>query len=260
MICTELRQTLLTLESKVKAKLPKHTFTFREPVQTSWADVRKNPGPTGLPPQYSLIPAGREVYVEVKDEEGKVDVAATWGVCVPAGLVPWDRYPIGSSPSATTFHSYGLWSPILDHLVSVGRGEWAWPSLCAAAQVEAKSWEGTHPQEREIQALLHLKGYNPGPIDGELGNVTMGVLRSMGFGHLPLGQVLVKLAREKPEVLPGFAKPMKGRWILPEAQFSINTFGSVRAKKDTRGATVEVKGPGRLVIDIHGKTHALPTT
>lgn len=236
------------LRFEVAAKLPKHRLIVKIPKETSR---------TGMPRERSLVPAGREVELTLLDEQGKPSLPKLWGLAIPLGWMPWDRYP-EDTPTQTVWHYVGVWSILMDHLVGAGRGEAAWPSVCAAAQCESGTWEGDHREERRIQSLLHLMGTHPGPVDGVIGPLTQGVLRSMGFGSMPLKTVLIRLEASTPVHTRNFPKSMQGKWTLEGAQFAVHTFGLIRARRELKGASVDIRGPGRIVIDITGAKNDAP--
>lgn len=237
------------LRFEVASKLPKHRLIVKIP---------SGPTITGMSRETSLVPAGREVELTLLDEQGKTSRPKLWGLAIPLGLVPWDRYP-EDTPTQTVWHYFGVWSLLMDHLVGAGRGEAAWPSVCAAAQCDTGTWEGDHRDERRIQSLLHLSGAHPGPVDGVLGPLTQGVLRSMGFGSMSLKTILTRLESAQPVHTRNFPKSLQGKWLLEGAQFAVHTFGSIRARRELKGASVDIRGPGRIVIDITGAKNDGPT-
>lgn len=238
------------LEAEVKRKVPSMRLRFRGPAEVTWDFTRAQMGPTGCPPEQSMLPAGREVELELEGEgSAEHRLAVLWGLAIPLGWVPWLRYPL-IVPGSSTFHFLGKWVVLGDLLSGTGRGETVWPSICAAAQIDAETWEGSARVERRIQSLLLLQGNMVGPVDGVMGPTTLGVIKALGWGSLPLRAVLQRLEdMTMPSIHTGKAVPAR---LTTDAQFSVNTFGSVRARKDVKGAIFEVKGAGRLVVDFHG--------
>ena len=226
----------------------------------SYEEVTKDPGPTGLPPQWSAVPTGREVYLSldfVNDEGDEVDrherqLAVLWGLAVPLGFVPWSRYPLPGQHEKV-FHYVGPWHPMMDALMGMGRGEEVWPSFCAAAQSDVGNWEGNRPVERMVQSQLHRLGHNCGPVDGIVGNSTEAALRGSGFFGLPLSGLVEKLINtEGTTAPPSSEEKQEGHIILPPGNFSISSYGQVRTVQTPQGASLDISGPGRIVVDLRG--------
>ncbi len=215
----------------------------------SWGETTQNPGPTGLPPQISLRPSGREVYLSLGLPDKAQELALLWGLAIPLGFHPWSRYPV---PGLTqeVFHFLGDLAPIVDYFHSEGQGELAWPSLCAAAQVLAGTWEGERTLERKIQAHLHRLGVHCGPVDGEIGERTLGCLRALGFGGVLLVEVLPKIERLQPPK-PNIPNT-NGFFTISGTPVQGFSSGGVKLSKTASGFAVYVGGPGRAIFEFGG--------
>ena len=246
----KLEHRLSTLKARVK-------ITGRSPAQMSWDHVREDPGPTGLPPEWSAIPAGREVLLKLEildDEEPEGsrrerELAMLWGLAIPLGFTPFARYPL-PGPHESVFHFVGPWATLMDQLLGAGRGETAWPSFCCAAQIDVERWEGSRTTERLVQAHLHRLGYNVGPVDGIVGNKTQGALRATNLHSKALTEVASEIVGITPEVPKILERDVQGRIELSDVSFSIHPYGQVRATRTIRGADLHISGPGRVVLDV----------
>ena len=223
----------------------------------SWDDVRNAPGPTGLPPEWSAVLTGREIYLRLslKEDHGpegskrERELAMLWAVAVPLGLVPFTRYPL-PGPHDQVFHFFGKWGVMLDQLLGAGRGEAGWPAFCCAAQLEVGRWEGARATERLVQAHLHRIGLNVGAIDGVVGPKTQGGMRAANLHSLSLSEVAERIVEMPSQVPKLLERDVQGRLEMPDVDFSIHPFGQVRATRTVRGADLQISGPGRVVIDV----------
>ena len=223
----------------------------------NWDRMRLRPGPTGLPPEWSAMNTGREVYlgVEILDDtlskESRLErsLATLWALAVPLGFTPYSRYPL---PGAymSVFHFMGPWDILMDHMLGAGRGEAAWPGFCGAAQADVGAWEGQHQTERFVQSHLHRIGYNCGAIDGLVGNSVVAALKAAGMAGKPLMDVAEELGKvgTRPQRQP--RKPIEGFVDIPDTDFSIVSYGQVRTTRTPKGALLSIGGPGRIVVDV----------
>lgn len=223
-----------------------------------WDAVRTQPGPTRCKPEWSMVPTGREVYLSLHftEDEGE-DAAATrrerelatlWGLAIPLGFTPFTRHPLPGDGD-DVFHFLGPWRTLYDHLTSVFRGEEAWPSVACAAQSDVGAWQGVHPMERFVQAQLHRIGINIGPVDGIMGDVTTEGIRRAGLHGMPLDKVAEGLLKmQLPEPPPNTSRI--GHVVVPGKNLSIVCFGQVTSTRTPTGATLDINGPGRVVVDI----------
>ena len=226
------------------------------PDHMNWEAVKQRPGPTGLRPEWSALPTGREIYAafHFEKDEGPEEnrkerqLAVLWGLMVPLGFMPWNRYPL-SGRGDNVFHFYGQWSILLDNLLGVGRGEAAWPGFCAAAQIDVGKWEGPRATERSVQAHLHRVGFNPGVIDGIIGNKTQGALKASGLHSRTLMEVAEEVVAKFTHT-PTQGENREAHLKMPDGNFSINSFGRVRTTRTVTGASLAITGTGRVVIDI----------
>lgn len=224
-------------------------------VDASWAGVANCPGPLSLPAHLSLRPAGREVYLRLLNERGENELALLWELAVPLGFVPWLRFPVPDAHGLdTVFHHPGEWAMLVDALHAEGQGEQAWPSLCAAAQVDAGVWGGDKPVERFVQAQLHRLGVSCGPVDGVVGGRTLAALKSLGLGGRALTEVAEKLAGMAPHA--GTGKSEKRTRARQQVHVVVPTpvksegfvTGSLLSSRTPQGYTVNVGGPGQFTL------------
>lgn len=247
---------LRKLEQRVATTKARLHVSGRSTAEMSWPSIRKDPGPTGLPPEWSAVSTGREVYLRldlVDDEEPLAsrrerEIAMLWGAAVPLGLVPFSRYPL-PGPHDSVFHLLGEWTMLMDNLLGAGRGEAGWPGFCAAAQIDVGTWEGARATERMVQARLHLLGYNVGAIDGIVGSRTQGALRAAGLHSMPMTDVARKIATMVPRQARVLDSPVRGTVEIQGVDFAMHPYGQVRAARTVRGAEIHVSGAGRVVID-----------
>jgi hypothetical protein len=206
-----------------------------------------------LPAQWSLRPAGREVRLRLLNERGENELALLWELAVPLGFVPWLRFPVPDANGLdAVFHYPGEWALLVDALNAEGRGEEAWPSLCAAAQVDAGVWEGDKPVERFVQAQLHRLGVACGPVDGQVGGRTLAALKSLGLGGRALSEVAERLTHMAPHAGTGKADTRTRRQVHvvvpPTVKGEGFATGSLLASRTPQGFTVNVGGPGQFTF------------
>lgn len=229
------------------------------PNQVSWYAVKSSPGPTACPPVASMIPAGREVLLRLHlidyqgDEHSKRqrEVELLWGLAVPCGFTPWLRYPL-SGIGDDVFHFMGPWQPLYDSLLGEGRGEIAWPSVCAAAQVDAGRWEGGKVLERFVQAQLHRVGVPCGPIDGEIGDRTLMALRALGLPRegQRMDDVAKYLMALEPPTPSKTTERKHGFISVPDTRAMAVCSGKVALMRTPQGYTLTIDGPGRVILDV----------
>ncbi len=256
-----LAETLRQLTLRA-AELGNVTFDFfGHSTQTNrWANRNEWKNPTGCAPAWSLIPAGREILLDLRFKEDKGseeskrerELAMLWGLVVPLGFTPWSRYPL-PAPGDNVFHYFGPWQTLYDHLIGEGRGEAAWPSLCAAAQCDVGAWEGPQAVERTVQAQLHRVGTNVGPVDGIIGQRTLEGLKRLGLQGQKLMDAVEKLlsfdnAPRDPQ------ERQFGHVVIPGHNSSIVCSGQVYSTKTAQGAALTIEGPGRVIIDVMPRT------
>lgn len=258
---TSITPDLADAMRKLEARAAEHRnvriqFKGSTKAEHSWSRLRGELGPTGCAPEWSMVPAGREVYLHAEyiEDEGEEktrperELALLWGLTVPLGFTPWIRYPL-PGVGDDVFHFLGPWQIMYDHLVGVGRGEEAWPSIACAAQVDVGAWEGGRPLERFVQSQLHRVGLNVGPVDGVVADVTLEAIRRINLSDRPLTEVaqgLLTLQRPEPEP----TEEQIGHVVVPGKNLSIVCTGQVTSTRTATGAKLNVGGPGRFVVDI----------
>lgn len=251
-ITPDMAEALRQLEIRARAVGGIRLSFEARPQALDWKEAEREPGPTKNPPSASMWVAGREARLRVKflgrEASRWEELAMLWGLAVPLGFTPWDRYPM---PSRTdeVFHYLGPWQTILDTLGGEGRGELAWPSMCSAAQVDIGRWQGDQPVERFIQAQLYRLGHPCGPIDGEVGPRTLGALRLAGLQGVPLSEAANYLMEfEDPEVPE--SQRQTGYISAPGHRLSVHTTGKVYSTTTRTGAALTIDGPGRVIVDV----------
>lgn len=242
-------------EAEKKAAASGHVLTVGGPSDLSWEGVKKDPGPTGCPPAISMRCTGRELQIKLQIRGSKAvgmsqsDVEALWGLMVPLGWTPWCRYPI-VGPGSDVFHYYGPWRPLYDSLLGEGRGELAWPSLCAAAQTDVGTWGGDRLVERSVQAQAHRLGQPVGPVDGIIGPRTQGALRALGVvgEGLTLEKAVTALACV--EDAPKRPTGRRRGYLSIEGDHEVFGSGGVALVRNRQGCAVSIDGPGRITIEV----------
>jgi hypothetical protein len=209
-------------------------------------------------PELSLVPAGRELWFNLLPPDKRdfldktyVDALYTlWSLAVPCGFTPHLRNPIPEDLIKTqTFYYLGHWQFLYDRLISEGRGDCAWPSVCCAAQCESQSWKGDRLVERSIQSHLHRVGINCGPVDGKIGPRTVEAIKLCGLAGMDLNAMLLLL--EKKEIRKAITHDrIIGNIVIPNKELVIHSFGRVKHTLNANGATIIVEGNGRLIVDI----------
>jgi hypothetical protein len=209
--------------------------------------------------EWSMKHTGRWLDLDLAFDEPEVDegaekahrLAVLWALAIPCGFTPMQRYPIPTEDSRT-FHCLGPWQILYDHLMGEGRGEEAWPSMCAAAQCDVGTWKGDRVTERFVQAQLHRVGVNVGPIDGQLAHRSLTGLKRLGLDSMPLTDAATRLAgmgSDQP-------KPQDrriGHVVVPGQNLTIVCTGQVYSTKTATGAALTIDGPGRAVLDLTPK-------
>ena len=215
-----------------------------------WGDVERAPGPTKMSPFASMLQTGREVCIELKssrEDRGEALLSVLWSVLVPNGFVPWDRYPL-PSPTSHVFHYFGDWINVGDSLQGEGRGEHSWYLMCVASQLEVDKWEGGRVTERSIQAGLHKLGIPCGPIDGIVGDRTIGALKALGILGQTFEESLKSLNQLQTTPKKKSNRRRFGRLFIEESNMRVFTSGSVTSQKTRNGYVLTSWGPGVLNV------------
>lgn len=246
-VTPDLAEGLRVLERRVAAVGP-FRLSFKG---VKRRDVLQGGGGTGYPPLLSLRAAGREA--ELVLQGGGVDpqqaLEILWGLAIPVGFTPFGRYPVVGQASQV-FHFFGSWQRLYDSLLGEGRGEVAWPSLCAAAQVDVGTWQGGRDTEVFVQAQLHRLGFPCGPVDGIIGNRTTAAMRALGLQGMALSQVADTLARRpSPEAAE---TSRRFGYVVAPGTTAVATTGRVAAVRTPQGVALTIDGPGRVVVDLGG--------
>ena len=201
----------------------------------------------------SMLIAGREVHMVLEHESANPtpqrSLEALWGFSVPLGFTPYLRYPVEDEEGSGVFHFFGPWETLKDRLLAEGRGHLAWPSVCAAAQTDVGTWKGDQEIPRFIQGQLHRLGRNVGPIDGSIGSRTRAAIETLGIQKPSIARVAEYVKQTNPPPHPDQTHG-KGHLVLPGKTLNIVSYGKVSAVRTTHGATFDVHGSGRLVVDI----------
>lgn len=254
-VTPDVAEALRQLEIRAASLSEKVRLAYSGPAAgTTWEMTAADPGPTVCPPELSLWPAGREVRLRMtfanKRESPSEALALLWGLAVPLGFTPWLRYPV-PGVGDDVFHYYGPWQTLADSLYGEGRGEWVWPSICAAAQIDVGAWEGDRVVERFVQAQLHRLGVVCGPIDGKIGPRTLNALASVGCKHMSLEAAADSLKTREPAPVSA-EKRRFGHVLLPGNTLAVTTIGKISSTQTVNGAVLTVDGPGRVILDIRG--------
>lgn len=228
------------------------------PDRFSWEGVKADPGPTECPAYASMRPTGRELQMRVQlvdtsvgtpAERRQREVEILWGLAVPCGFTPWTRYPLAGRCD-DVFHFLGPWQVLYDSLLGEGRGELAWPSLCAAAQVDVGRWEGDKALERFVQAQLHRLGVVCGQVDGVVGDRTTSALRGLGLmnGGMTFAEAATRLSRMDPP--KGRRAERRRGFISVDGHVAAVASGKVALVRNPQGYAMAIDGPGRVIIEV----------
>lgn len=201
-----------------------------------------------------LAPTGRELCFEMKHIDGfntntQDQINALWGLAIPLGFTPYNRYPLNDSLSFM-FHYFGCWQPLMDRILAEGRGNHLWSSLVCACSVDIGLWKGDKTLPRLIQAQLHRVGFNCGVIDGVIGSRTLKCIQSLNLQGQELIDIANTLLSMERRDQPVSDKTTKGFISLPKRQFQVTAYGRVHTVKSNNGVAIESSGGGRLIIDI----------
>lgn len=222
-----------------------------------WKDIERKPGPTGCRSHLSMVLTGREVSLRlrIKDWQGnradhnQAALEALWGLVVPLGFMPWNRYPLVGNGD-DVYHFFGPWRGLYDHLCSEGRGEAAWPSLACAAQVDVGTWEGDRSVERFVQAQLHRLGAHCGIVDGIIGERTQAAIQYLGVGGAPLKELAEHLRDRAFESKDEETERQYGYVVIPGRKVVASAYGDIHTTRIPQGVALTVDGPGRVVLDV----------
>lgn len=205
------------------------------------------------PIETDLKACGRELCFEMKSTQdfetaSQDQINALWGLAIPLGFTPYNRYPLDDSLSFM-FHFFGVWQPLMDRILAEGRGHLMWSSLVCASLCDIGEWRGDKFLIRMIQTQLHRIGYNCGVIDGILGSRTLRCIQANNLQNIRLEEV-AKLLCEKEKVKANSNNSTKGFISLPNREFQVTCYGRVHTVKNNSGVSIESSGGGRIILDI----------
>lgn len=208
-------------------------------------------GPAPSEPSLSLARAGREIRIRLelrpKPLDPVVELGFLWGILVPMGFTPKNRYPI-PGPDDDVFHFFGPWQGLLDYFCGEGRGDLAWPAACCAAQVDVGTWEGERPTERFVQAQLHRLGLHCGPLDGVITDSVTSALRALGITGKTLEETADTLSKYRTPPV-SVSERRTGHVIVPGDDLSVVSYGKITTSRTQQGVALTIDGPGRVVIN-----------
>ena len=258
LVTPDLAEALRQVEMRTAA-VQGARLVFQGPTsdRISWDGVRADPGPSGCPPHASMRATGREVHLRLQLPPGQGDAASRrqaevevlWGLAVPCGFTPWNRYPL-AGPGDDLFHFFGPWQVLYDALLGEGLGEVAWPSTCAAAQLDVGKWEGDRVVERFVQAQLHRLGFPCGPVDGIMTDRVQQAVRAVGMRGMRLDDVARRLASMTLPEAPAEAR--RHGFVSFGGQATAVAAGKVSVMRTPQGFALTVDGPGRVILDLGG--------
>lgn len=207
------------------------------------------------PIKTDLYDCGREICFELKHSEGfetkSIDqINALWGIAIPLGLTPYNRYPLDDSLSFM-FQHFGCWTPLMDRLLAEGRGNLMWSSIVCACLCDIGEWKGDKLLVRMIQSQLHRIGYNCGAIDGVLGSRTLRCIQANNLQGLELSEIVKILIEKHRREVKISKRTTKGFLSLPNRNFQVTCYGGINTVKSANGVAIESNSVGgRLIIDI----------
>lgn len=204
----------------------------------------------GDAPHLSMTPTGRQVRLKMHlpTNRAEDEIALLWGIAVPLGFTPWNRYPIPGD-NDDLFHYLGPWQMLFDHLCGEGRGEVAWSSVCCAAQCDVGTWEGDRRVERFVQSQLHRLGLHCGPVDGVIGERTTLALQALAVTGMTLDETAEALAKYR-DPKPKASERRHGHIVIDGDDVAVFSYGKVASMKTKQGVALTIDGPGRVVLDI----------
>ena len=197
--------------------------------------------------------AGRELELSLVSEkyEKKECVFILWGCAIPLGFTPMDRYPNLNTETKNIFHFLGEWNVYLSNLMSMGMGEYAWQSVCLAAQFDVGVASTTYNNQkvRYIQSQLGRWGLYKGLVNGIMSPDLQTSLATLGIQSLSDEEIIDFLNKgvvsEKT-----LSKTRTGFLSLPQVPFRVSSYGRVHTNQTKEGVEVVVEGSGRVVLDI----------
>lgn len=192
-VVPEVAEALRQLELKA-ATDPTVQLVYKGPVPgSSWETFK--PTETASRPHLSMALAGREVRLRIqfKDRQStrEEELARLWSIAVPLGFVPWNRYPsVGAGDEI--FHFFGVFQGVYDSLCGEGLGDWAFPSVCAAALTDVGMWKGDREVEHFLMGQLHRLGAPCGPVNGVVSPRVLESLQVLGLRGILLQRLLLR--------------------------------------------------------------------
>ena len=101
--------------------------------------------------------------------------------------------------------------------------------------------------ERSVQINLHRLGIPCGPIDGSIGERTLGAIKSLGMSDMRLEDIQKALSSMS---LPSSSEKSKrfGQIFIESTEMRVFPSGSVAAQKTRAGFILTAWGPGMLNV------------
>jgi len=245
-----MRQNLISMRGlKVTPDIPP-ILAELEKALSKIGDVRLKVSDSSLS---GLSVAGRELNLSVVSSKysPKECTFILWGCAIPLGFTPMDRHPNLDTPTRDCFYFLGVWEVYYSNLLSMGLGEFAWESVCLAAQLDVghAPTQISNPSTRYIQAQLGRKGLYRGLVDGVMSNEIQSCLATLGIQGLPEKEMFVVLNQESISKLETKQK-QQGFLSLPRIPFRVSSYGRVSTVQRNEGVEIVVEGSGRVVIDL----------
>lgn len=196
--------------------------------------------------------AGREIEMTLVSTKysKKECVFILWGCAIPLGFTPMDRYPNLNTETKDTFHFLGEWETYHMNLLSRGLGEFAWESVCLAANLDVgQKRDITNFLVRYIQAQMGRWGLYQGLVDGIVSQEYQGCLATLGLQQKTEEDIInfldngVLTKEKKKDAQVGFIS-------LKDTPYRVTSYGDISTTKKQGGTEVFIEGTGRIVIDV----------
>jgi len=201
----------------------------------------------------NMTSAGRELELTLTSSkyEPKECIFILWGCAIPLGFTPMDRYPNLDTETKNIFHFLGEWNTYLSNLLAIGMGEYAWDSVCLAAQYDVGVADPSYsnPAIRYIQAQLGRWGLYRGLVNGVVSPEMQTALATLGIQNLSEKETIDFLNKGTvSQKKLGEAK--SGFLSLPNVPFRVSSYGGIHTNQTKNGVEITIESSGRLVLDI----------